>query len=401
MKVKTEVFTYDYTYEDLVKLGKENPQSSYTNLPKSVEAYIANSKYARIPVLDDGKVVWTNKPSKNQVEEYSYYIWGMMCVCSNLTNDPEVTAYQSYYRPTDNYAPIAAFQYGFKNEERAEGGATYEKAAEVWELPRNLNVASKAALFYLLYTRTLRGDQKAKDELDFYIAELAPIISRYLDMAAAGELRHMLREGYTWKDGVAPKDVEEQAWKEKHVKKDSGGHLLLNVTNSVANANMKTDNRTLAWIHWRAIREESPIGSLNWCIMQHCLSQRGGFGGALWANCANLVRKRELGEVSDVFFVDQAFSLQHNGGAIFNKLWDVNHLQHVLDFAFRGEVEKLPKYLLKEDALRWRKVSGFVSALDMEHNDKHMASPEKVLDKFEKSTVLGIEAQAVLETISK
>lgn len=394
----------EYTYEDLVKLGEEATNQEYNVYSKAALSAIELLKYpsTTVPVVRNGTIEWVTKFKSNKEKDtYIRMVVGMNILNTRLYK--EAVSITSVLRQPDGfgqntYTPVGIYK-AANNEDDAPH--KYDQAANVWNIPRHMDVSSKAALFYLLYTRSIRGDKRATDELEFFIAKLGRHIKNYLDLAAGGELRHMLNDNYTWNASMKfPEDVKAEAFDNDWVYIDKTGMLALRGF-KVSKAGMGLTSRSQAWIKWKAVREQAGIAALDWCILQHCLSTRGGFGGALWANCANLVRKLELGQVSTIFFVDQAFSLQHNGGAIFNKMWSINNLQQVLDLAFRGEAEKLERFLHNEDLDQWKKMNGKVTVFDLTKKDAHLEKPRKEIESFERSAVLGLSAQKELLDLIK
>lgn len=101
----------------------------------------------------------------------------------------------------------------------------------------------------------------------------------YIDMACGGELRHHPRVG--------------------------GKHL--------------NSNRAKSWIAWKSLREIRGVEALMDAFWLFNDFTSGGYGGPLWAGAAQLLHSRLTNKITKTVFVDQAFSLVHNGGVFLNK----------------------------------------------------------------------------------
>lgn len=204
---------------------------------------------------------------------------------------------------------------GIKNFPFHSAEGLYESAAEAWPDMRcdEVDPVQRAADFYLLSAITsgcLNGQTgpdgstpntalaliqkwypeltgarlEAQQRLDELVDDTDRSFKAYIDMACGGELRH---HG-----------------------KVCGKHL---------NA-----SRSLAWIAWRSLREvRGPEALMDAYWLFNDFTQ-GGYGGPLWAGAAELLYKRITGKISKTVFVDQTFSLVHNGGVFLNKQhWNI------------------------------------------------------------------------------
>lgn len=193
----------------------------------------------------------------------------------------------------------------------------YDSAEEAWPDMRcdEVDPVQRAADFYLLSAITSRclNAQSGPDgtlpepsvmevltwhpeltgaimEAEMQLAELVDDTDRsfraYIDMACGGELRHHNTVG--------------------------GKHL--------------NGNRGLAWIAWRSLREVRGAEALMDAYWLFNDFTKGGYGGPLWAGAAELLYKRLTGKITKTVFVDQTFSLVHNGGVFLNKKhWNVKN----------------------------------------------------------------------------
>lgn len=379
-----------YTYEELAKLGAAAHE--HVNV-----AYFTDQPInARRPILRDGQVIMLRGTDATKQELVT---WRDMCIGTHQVQKKlMVDVNHGKHKSAEIYVRVDTPQPGimFSSTNMVFGGGkagvSYEQAAEVWGIPRQLHLSSYAALFYLLYARAYeRNDENAKFELDYFCSTLEPWFMGYLDMATGGEARYTLSKGSGYK-GDGPPEVDKEARSSKYVSLANGVLSLIDKNGHGIDLNGGNGDRPYAWIEWKRIRDELGMDALNWCILAHLCVHGGGFAGPLWSNAAYLVRKRLLGEISPIFLIDQALSLQHNGGEIFNKLWDVSNLVHVLNNAFNGQTAKLPAFLDPEHAAIYRKVCVGTTPFDLRKQKGSLELRERKVASFEKSTVLGLKA---------
>lgn len=111
--------------------------------------------------------------------------------------------------------------------------------------------------------------------------------TEYIDMACGGELRHH---------------------------KKVGGTFL-------------NSSRVIAWANWRDVRDLVGLQALLDMAVMFEDIEKGGIGGKKWADAARLLHSRLSGRLNKTTFVDQTFSLVHNGGVFLNKReWKNNRL---------------------------------------------------------------------------
>lgn len=381
-----------YTYEELMALGTKAPSTLiYREQITNVSSQVVR------PILRDGHVVYTNTFSTDEYDNWRVMLRGLHSLSNDIATSIQNGVTESVelrFRThgARNASPITTSYVANKYDDG--GHDSYEKAAKLWNMPRQLPVASYAALFYLLYARRERGDKRAAIELDYFIAKLEPWILSYLDMATGGEARYMSSMAKKYVKGTAPAEVEAEALQSKHIS-FPGGLASLHHANGKSIDLSREGGRPAAWMAWKTIREELGMDALNWCIIAHLESDSSSYGGPLWSNAAYLIRKRELRQITPVFLVDQAFSLQHNGGEIFNKMWSVQNLVHVLNDAFAGKTQRLPKYLtVPEHVALYRKVCVEATPYDLKQQEGELRLRVKEVASFERSTVLGLEALA-------
>lgn len=218
---------------------------------------------------------------------------------------------------------------GVKQFPFSKAEALYDTAEEAWPDMRcdEVDPVQRAADFYCLSAVTSRmlntgagrnglGTQQvlgwypeysgAFMEADVKLAELIDDTDRsfcaYIDMACGGELRHHPNVGH------------------KHL----------------------SSNRAAAWVAWRSLREVRGTEALMDAFWLFNDFTQGGYGGPLWAGAAQLLHKRLTGQITKAVFVDQTFSLVHNGGVFLNKKhWKIKGGK---------QLDYLQKYLLPAQA---------------------------------------------------
>ena len=388
---------HEFTYQELIEKGKANSMLAFTIRFRDIRTG------QRIPVLQDGEVIWTATPTTEQIEDWRWMMSGMAYVTGQFHVDTTINhkyqAFESHVAGEPGELLIMPNGvYSAKATADVERERENEPAAakKHWGLDQKFPLVSTAALFYLLYTRHLREDRAASEELQYLTDSILPDIKNYLDMAAGGEARHMASRGYPYNKGRADmKEYEEEAFASGLVDVD-GSFKLRMLQKGKPIKVLEGSSRPYAWGRWKSLREEMGIIALDWCIMVHMTIEAGSYGGPLWASCAKLVREHELGRRSDIFFIDQAFSLQHNGGIIFNKLWNCSGLAQVLDAAFQGKAYELPHYLNQEHKVIYNKICHEVTKYDSERTEGHIQIV-KTLAKFDKSTVLKLQPDYKVE----
>lgn len=94
------------------------------------------------------------------------------------------------------------------------------------------------------------------------------------------------------------------------------------------------------------VRESDPGLPLQWSKDDPVVPHKGStsIGGRKWATAASICASYLEGEMTPRTFVDRCWSLQHNGGSLFNKLWDTNHLMATLVKQAEGDYSVLAGY---------------------------------------------------------
>jgi hypothetical protein len=128
--------------------------------------------------------------------------------------------------------------------------------------------------------RAMAISAQARELLTSKIDYLDDVFRRYVDMVVGGELRH-----------------------HRAVRK-----RVLHY------------ERPLAWRQWKEIREKVGTQALRDAIELFKDFHSGSFGGEAWANCTDILLKRETGVFDKLTFIDRVFDAQHNGGSLLNKV---------------------------------------------------------------------------------
>ena len=185
-------------------------------------------------------------------------------------------------------------------------GATCERAMVYWGFDaRTVDIARDAADFYLYEYIAAGGlaDQPVlSDEqrllhqivLDRRAAlheHVAHVLSAYLDMVIGGELRH---------------------------------HP------SVRNY-LPYGGRSQAWVAWQAIRNALGVAALEDAIaIFEDWPDGTSIGGTKWAQCTRVLYLYETHVIDATTFIDRVFDLEHNGGAVLNKVRWKNNTMHFI-----------------------------------------------------------------------
>lgn len=167
------------------------------------------------------------------------------------------------------------------------------------------DLAQAASDFYLLETLGyVKGDAIAKNRLAKLECDLSKEFSSYLDIAVGGELRYA-----------------------KSMLGDDCPKELAPFMREAAGA-----DRGTAWLAWGVIRRAWGLRALY--LAQEAFELpywRGAFGGEAWASIASVLSAYLEGRINDRIFVDRCFSLEHNSGCVFNKLWCTRKVPEVLN----------------------------------------------------------------------
>lgn len=186
------------------------------------------------------------------------------------------------------------------------------------------------ARFYTTVHREHTGEI-TRDERDRVVGEIADVMCCYLYLSTTCEARHA-GGGRTAqpKKGTRLKEGFRFALKKLGIEIPRSSQNRVSFAQTIPQPkNIREAAKVTKYVH-RFFTE------LKWV---------SSFGGPKWGNISSLLLDYLNGRLSDLFFVDSAFNLQHNGGSVFGKfdwmLSDAGILNSQLDFKRDGAVEKL------------------------------------------------------------
>jgi len=169
----------------------------------------------------------------------------------------------------------------------------------------------------------------ARRRFDQLTRELAVEFETYLDMAVGGELRHAV-----------------------HVFR---GELPASLASYWQSVRATNGDRSLAWREWTRLRREQPRETLvkwvDWAQRLFGDGDRwssGEVGGPRWAAVASVYKLRLIGRGTDTSFVDRCFTLEHNFGAVFDKVYEVDGLTKVLETQMQNDYQGLRRWASPE-----------------------------------------------------
>lgn len=265
-----------------------------------------------------------------------------------------------------------------------------------WGINVNMSLVQQCADTYVLETLYRDYPDVMDIQIKFHdhVRRLSRQFANYLDMVIGGEARHANGQAnYRDLDALLQRsnshkvlvnvlrgihemesnpcddceDVEEDedenqlcnhktCAKYKKLKKGSGAHNMLG-------------NREIMWNEWHALRQKYGLPLLEAVndLFNEC-HWGSSFGGSSWGSMSKALlryhRKEYAPEDAPAWrnsfhFIDDVWSLQHNGGYALNKVWVVpGVLVKVLDYKFAGNTDKLVRYASKEVIETWAKRTG-------------------------------------------
>lgn len=193
------------------------------------------------------------------------------------------------------------------------------------------DLAQAVADFYLLEClANVHQYAPAAGALERLEGELAREFAEYLDIAIGGELRHA--KGHL--------HVEE---------------LPSELAPFFREVSCSAADRGKAWLVWSVIRRRYGVRAL--VIAEEVFRLDGwqrNFGGVAWARVAVALREYLEGRAKRRIFVDRCFSLEHNSGCVFDKLWATGNVRPVLDAHGVDDYATLLHHASSEVRLLWR-----------------------------------------------
>jgi hypothetical protein len=191
------------------------------------------------------------------------------------------------------------------------------------------DLTQAVADFYLLETLGyVKNDPVGKTKLATLEDSLAKEFSSYLDIAVGGELRY--------------------------AKSTLGEDCPKKLAPFMREASLA--DRGTAWLVWGVIRKAWGIKALELAEETFELpGWRGAFGGEAWSSIASVLRAYLEGRINQRIFVDRCFSLEHNNGCVFNKLYDTRKVLPVLEAHGEDDYSTLLGHASKEVQHLWRR----------------------------------------------
>ena len=189
-------------------------------------------------------------------------------------------------------------------------------ALENWDLPEFFELVETCSLFYIQYDILLLDPTADSHPFDTLVSTLDGLFRRYVDMIVGGEVRHMIS--------------------------DPGGPVSDQLSAALSlTPNLTCPSRSSAWCIWKNFRAEHGLIALDWAIDAFG-EQRRSLGGKTWSNIARTLKRREIGELSPILFIDACFGMEHNSGTFFDKAcWLTSGLTAVLDGVRTGNLGSL------------------------------------------------------------
>ena len=208
--------------------------------------------------------------------------------------------------------------------------------ASAWGLKSSTNLAQGAADYYLLEemkaslineliedkAKAKMADDAVRTMLPPLVSNLAEQMSRYLEMAIGGELRHC--KAVALGGGISASNVKKVPSSEirELTKEIFGGKK----------GKLRTGSRSIAWVRWKGLSEKLGVKAAEYASWMFWNSVwNGGYGGPKWGKCADVLLLYMKGELSENLFVDSAFGLEHNNNNVYDKVFSIDSLKSVLD----------------------------------------------------------------------
>lgn len=266
---------------------------------------------------------------------------------------------------------------GFSADAMAEWGLT------------GLSLTRAMSDFYVLERLTADGSPRARRMLAEHERKLAPMLLRYVSMACGGELRHLPRQSQDpddycydemlecgcyyydhehntrnndycpedcdveccgeegclgdchecipvqwwcdWPDGdwSKPGPMSCDCWRCTENYDDEWRHSVSEeIAEWVMDGLHEEESRNGSWHRWIKFSNELGIAT----ALAHMvpafepdLWPGGGFGGKAWQTAAKVARDYASRKLSARLFIDRCWTLQHNGGMLFDKVWKHMH----------------------------------------------------------------------------
>jgi hypothetical protein len=229
----------------------------------------------------------------------------------------------------------------------------------------NLNLQEACSDFYALERVVADGFKEAtRLQMDFE-RKLAEEINTYLVLACGGELRH------------APKILRNRScetWEGKGLDSNRPNHGMFppELDEFFGTASSFGD-REDGWERWWEVYQKYGEQASAWAVDIFNMPWGASYGGPSWAAIAKAQYAYKFNK--DIkngprFFMNQAWTLQHNGGCVFNKLYSTSGLYQVLEAQKKKSYDNLvTQYSSPRMKRLWRAAKAFRHQAIMEEHD--------------------------------
>lgn len=206
--------------------------------------------------------------------------------------------------------------------------------AESLSLNIRRNLKQDCADFYLL-ERIVYDDRAAARPMSVLTSSLSREMSIYLDMAVGGELRYVRRSD------------------------NKGLDVPSSLTPFFAALEKTSGSRRQAWIAWTDLRRKYDPESVEWLVDAKRLFDDKewkieGAGGPAWGSVARVEYDWLKGRLTRQTFIDRCFTIEHNNGAVFDKVYETHGLNKVLELQASDAYNRLAKYASPYVQTLWR-----------------------------------------------
>ena len=255
-------------------------------------------------------------------------------------------------KPKDGLIIPFAADYGYMSGDGDTIGDTVAEIVDPLGLKPKLKLSQAAAEWYLLMDASLckpsPAQAQAKADFDKLTAFLAHQFVTYIECATLGEARYAAGHVHGVEEA---RFLKTPKWRAIYNDVTCGHKDRYAVWRAFPEYARQHGRRNLllfvVLVH----------GNLKWGTGKHT-----GFGGLKWATCAKVALAYRRHKLTAEQFVDTAFGLKHNGNIVFDKLWNVGSLQHVLDINLAGGLDDLTHYAAADVAKLWKEANNVESS---------------------------------------
>jgi hypothetical protein len=125
-------------------------------------------------------------------------------------------------------------------------------------------------------------------------------------------------------------------------------------------------SRTGSWLEWIDYRKKTKVGkslaSIQGLVDVFDMPWSSGYGGDSWRTCAEVLRDFYAGILSPRLFIDRCWTLEHNGGNVFNKVYTTSGLKTTLNeqaaYPYNHPSHGILKYCSRGVQSLWSELGG-------------------------------------------